>query len=289
MPSYRFCRPDDLIMLVRAMNTCYLMHYPDEPAMTAERLKEQMTVLGVRPGNCMVALERQQPVGVVVSTKRDTGVWIQAVGCQPAVQRQGIATELLEALIRKIAIQRAPEVTVDVPSTNTAALRLFEAAGLTDRGRWVSYHGPLPEGVGAFHRGPGPLLQDRQARVDTVPVPDVLADLAAWETHPVCWERNAASLAGYGTVPQGAVYTAQGVRQGVLVHQGPAILALAVAPEADTAQILPALLGGMHAAGFTHASLAKLSDADPLGPALTSLGWTPTTTYLHLGRVLNAA
>lgn len=277
MPSYRFCRPDDLALLVRAINACYLMHYPDEPTMTAEHLKEQMTVLGVRPGNCMVALERQEPVGVVVSTKRDTGVWIQAIGCQPAVQRQGIAAQLLEALVRKIAIQRAPEVTVDVPSTNAPALRLFEAAAFTPRGRFVSYHGLLPEGAVALEQ------------VDTVPVPDLLADLAAWQSLPACWERNAASLAGYGSVPPGYVYTAQGRWQGVLVHWQHHILALALAPDADAMVVLPALLGRLRAAGCTHASLAKVPEGDPLGPALTRLGFTPTTTYLHLGRVLHAA
>ena len=112
MPSYRFCRPDDLTLIIRAINACYLMHYPDEPAMTEERLKEYTTLFHVRPGNCMVALERQQPVGVVVSTKRDYGVWIQALGCQPAFQRRGIATQLLEALVRKIAIQRADRKSV---------------------------------------------------------------------------------------------------------------------------------------------------------------------------------
>ena len=145
MPSYRFCRPDDLTLIIRAINACYLMHYPDEPAMTEERLKEHMTLFQVRPGNCMVALERQQPVGVVVSTKRDYGVWIQALGCQPAFQRRGIATQLLEALVRKIAIQRAPLVTVDVPTTNTPALRFFEAVHFTVRGRYVSYQGFLTE------------------------------------------------------------------------------------------------------------------------------------------------
>src|SRR5215471_12979653 len=144
MPSYRFCRPDDLTLIVRAINDCYRMHYPDEPAMTEERFKEQMTLFDVRPGNCMVALERQQPVGVVVSTKRDYGTWIQAVGCQPAFQRRGIATQLVEALMRKIAIQRAPVVTVDVPVDNAPAGQFFAALGFTVRGRYVSYHGPVP-------------------------------------------------------------------------------------------------------------------------------------------------
>ena len=74
MPSYRFCRPDDLPLIIRAINACYLMHYPDTPTMTDERLKEHMTLFQVRPGNCMVALERQQPVGFpLVLVGQDVG------------------------------------------------------------------------------------------------------------------------------------------------------------------------------------------------------------------------
>ena len=29
MPSYRFCRPDDLTLIIKAINACYLMHYPE--------------------------------------------------------------------------------------------------------------------------------------------------------------------------------------------------------------------------------------------------------------------
>jgi GNAT superfamily N-acetyltransferase len=274
MPSYRFCRPDDLTLIIRAINACYLMHYPDEPAMTAERLKEQMTLFDVRPGNCMVALERQQPVGVVVSTRRDSGVWIQALGCQPAFQRRGIASQLVEALLRKIAIQRAPLVTVDVPSTNTPALRFFEAADFTVRGRYVSYQGFVTEMIG---------IPDR---IEAVPPLDLLAYYAPFHTTPACWERNAASLAGYGTLPQGYAYYAQSTVQGYLIHWGNAILDLAMAPHADAEQVGAALLGRMRTAGYAHATLAKVPEGEPVGLVLARLGFTPTADYLLMGQEL---
>jgi len=274
MPSYRFCRPDDLSLIVRAINACYLMHYPDEPAMTEERLKEHMTLFQVRPGNCMVALERQQPVGVVVSTKRDYGVWIQALGCPPAFQRRGIATQLLEALVRKIAIQRAPLVTVDVPITNTPALRFFEAVGFTVRGRYVSYQGVLTERPGI------------SGHIETVPPPDLLAYYVPFHPTPACWERNAESLAGYGTLPQGYAYYAQGMVQGYLIHRDNTILDLALAPHADVEPVSAALLGRMRAAGSTYATLAKVPEDEPLGPVLARLGFTPTANYLLMGQAL---
>ena len=274
MPSYRFCRPDDLTLLVRAINDCYQTHYPDEPVMTTERLKDHMTVFAVRPGNCMVALERQLPVGVVVSTRRDTGVWIQAIGCQVPFQRQGLAAQLLEALVRKVAIQRAPQVTVDVPTTNTPALRLFESVAFTVRGRSISYRGHLAASPGV------------SGQVSTVSPPDLLTDYTPWHPIPACWERDAASLAGYGTLPQGYAYTAQGTVQGYLIHWGTTILDLALAPQAEASHVLAALLGRMQAAGCTRATLAKVPEEDPIGSALTRLGFTPTAEYLCMGQDL---
>jgi GNAT superfamily N-acetyltransferase len=274
MPSYRFCRPDDLTLIIRAINACYLMHYPDVPAMTEERLKEHMTLFHVRPGNCMVALERQQPVGVVVSTKRDYGVWIQALGCQPAFQRRGIATQLLEALVRKIAIQRAPSVTVDVPTTNTPALRFFEAVQFTVRGRYVSYQGLLTEAPGI------------SGRIEVVPPLDLLAYYVPFHTTRACWERNAESLAGYGTLPQGYAYYAQGTVQGYLIHRDNTILDLAFAPQADAEQVSAALLGRMGAAGWTYVTVAKVPEGGPISPVLARLGFTPTADYLLMGQDL---
>ena len=49
MPSYRFCRPDDLGLIVRAINQCCRIHEADSPEMTEDRLKTQMTLFAVRP------------------------------------------------------------------------------------------------------------------------------------------------------------------------------------------------------------------------------------------------
>ena len=89
----------------------------------------------------MVALERQQPVAAIISTRRGAGAWIQDLGCQPAFQRRGIASQLVEALVRKIAIQRTEDITVDVPEDSDAALNFFQAVGFEERGRLVTLEG----------------------------------------------------------------------------------------------------------------------------------------------------
>src|SRR5206468_7762537 len=143
-------------------------------------------------------------------------------------------------------IQRAPLVTVDVPTNNTPAVKFFEAADFTVRGHYVSYQGFLAE------------MPDIPGSIEAVPTPELLAYYAPFHTTPACWERNAESLAGYGALPQGYAYYAQDTIQGYLIHWGNTILDLAIAPQADTEQVSAALLGHMRTAGIAHATLAKI-------------------------------
>jgi hypothetical protein len=42
----------------------------------------------------------------------------------------------------------------------------------------------------------------------------------------------------------------------------------------------------MHAAGYTHATLAKVPEGEAVGPVLTRLGFTPMAEYLLMGQDL---
>ncbi len=275
MPSYRFCRPDDLGLIVRAINQCCRIHEPDTPEMTEERLKAHMTLFAVRPGNCMVALERQQPVAAIISARREAGAWIQTLGCQPAFQRRGIASQLVEALVRKIAIQRAEDITVDVPEDNDAALDFFRAAGFEERGRLVTLEGE-----------PG-IAGDPAGEVIQAPAAELLDSYQAFHALPACWERRADSLAGYGELLQGYAYHENGTIQGYLLHQGATILDLACAPDADAAQVSAVLLGRLHVAGTATCTLPKMNAADPLFGTLQRRGLRPARSYRLMGQKLS--
>lgn len=274
MPSYRFCRPDDLGLIVRAINRCCRIHETDTPEMTEERLKAHMTLFAVRPGNCMVALERQQPVATIISTRREANAWIQTLGCQPAFQRRGIASQLVEALVRKIAIQRTEDITVDVPEEHDAALEFFQAVGFEERGRFVTLAGQ-PEAVS------GPSGEVVQASP-----PALLEVYEAFHAVPACWERSADSLAGYGELIQGYAYRENGVTRGYLLHRCSTILDLACAPDADAARVSAALLGSLHASGASPLTLPKVNAADPLLDVLQQQGLKPARSYRLMGQKL---
>ena len=272
MPSYRFCRPDDLELIVRAINRCCRIHETDTPEMTEERLKTHMTLFAVRPGNCMVALERHQPVAAVISTRREGEAWIQTLGCQPAFQRRGIASQLVEALVRKIAIQRTEDIAVDVPEDNEAALQFFRSVGFEERGRLVTLEG----------QPAGPV--DSPAKAVEAPAADLLRVYREFHAFPTCWERSADSLAGYGELIRGCGYRCNGATQGYLLYRNATILDLACSPGADAARISAILLNYLPAE--SPLTFPKVNVDDPLFDILQKQGLKPSRGYRLMGQRL---
>ena len=273
MPSYRFCRPDDLELIVQAINKCCRIHETDTPEMTEELLKTHMTLFAVRPGNCMVALERQQPVAAVISTRREGEAWIQTLGCQPAYQRRGLASQLIEALVRKIAIQRTEDIAVDVPEDNEAALQFFHSVGFEERGHLVTLEGQPMGPVGSS----GDAVQ--------VPTADLLREYQSFHALPRCWERSVDSLAGYGELLQGCAYRETGITQGYLLYRDATILDLACAPGVDAARVSAILLNHLPAA--SPLMFPKVNTDDPLFDILQRQGLKPTRSYRLMGQRLS--
>ena len=273
MPSYRFCRPDDLGLIVRAINQCCRIHEADSPEMTEDRLKAQMTLFAVRPGNCMVALDRHQPVAAIISTRREEEAWIQTLGCQPAFQRRGIASQLVEALVRKIAIQRTRDISVDVPEDNEAALHFFQNVGFEERGRLVTLEGLPVDPVGPSQE------------VVQMPAADLLHDYEAFHAFPTGWERRVDSLTCYGELLQGCAYRDGGATQGYVLYRDATILDLACAPGVDAARVSAILLGRLPA--VSPLTFPKVNMDDPLFDALRQLGLKLARTYRLMGMRLS--
>jgi hypothetical protein len=53
--SYRFCRTDDIGLLVDALNRCWLPYFPDEGPITPAVFKRSIRDLQVWCSSCMVA------------------------------------------------------------------------------------------------------------------------------------------------------------------------------------------------------------------------------------------
>jgi ribosomal protein S18 acetylase RimI-like enzyme len=162
LTAYRFCRTDDVPLLVRAHNACYA-EPTGTPPIAVEDFKRWMRELDVWCSSCMVAFEGSEPVGVLIAAKRAHASFLHRIGVRPEHRRQGHARHMLESLARKMAILEPRTLLAEVPSESEAALRLFDSCGyaagdtLTD---WAA--SPLP---GEAAR-PG----DRGARLHPSPV-----------------------------------------------------------------------------------------------------------------------
>ncbi len=70
MPAYRFCRTDDIALLTDALNACYLVHFPDQHALSTSDFKREIRELNVWSSSCMVASADRDPIAVVTGAKR---------------------------------------------------------------------------------------------------------------------------------------------------------------------------------------------------------------------------
>jgi GNAT superfamily N-acetyltransferase len=218
MSSYRFCRTDDVALLVDAVNRCWSPYFPDEPAMTPAAFKRSIRDLQVWCSSCMVAFAGADPIGVLIGAKRPSGTLVHKIAVHPDHRRQGHGRHLLASLGSKLAILGPPRIIAEVPETLAPACGLFSASGyvqeafLTDyvlhseeddarervggsgrlraAGASASLAGALAEAGGTKPPGPG------EARfVIPVTIDDLAANGLLGEDHPpVCWERSVETL-----------------------------------------------------------------------------------------------
>src|SRR5688572_655622 len=129
MSSYRFCRTDDIGLLVDALNRCWLPYFPEEGPVTAATFKRSIRDLQVWCSSCMVAFAGSDAIGVLIGAKRPSGTLIQRIAVHPDHLRQGHGRHLLDSLGSKLAILGPPRITAEVPETFAAASGLFSASG----------------------------------------------------------------------------------------------------------------------------------------------------------------
>ena len=79
MSAYRFCRTDDVALLVDALNRCWSPYFPGEPPMTPAAFKRTIRDLQVWCSSCMVAFSGSDPVGVLIGAKRPSGTLVHKI------------------------------------------------------------------------------------------------------------------------------------------------------------------------------------------------------------------
>ena len=192
MPSYRYCRSDDIPLLVQAYNECYRVHFPDLPRMSVERFKGLLRRIDLWTSSCMIALSGDEPIAVLLATKREDETLIHAIGVRPGHQRQGHARHLLRSLSSKLAILGPPRMVAEVPRNLDAARALLEAGGYREERVYTDFLLRSP----AENCEPSPLVIP--VRLEELQAHGVLDSRAVR-----CWARSPRTLLAQAEVIRG--------------------------------------------------------------------------------------
>jgi GNAT superfamily N-acetyltransferase len=187
--AYRFCRSDDIGLLVDALNRCWAPYFPGEPPMTPDAFKRSIRDLQVWCSSCMVAFSGPDPIGVLIGAKRPSGTLVHKIAVHPDHRRQGHGRHLLTSLGSKLAILGPPRIVAEVPESLAPARDLFGACGYVQEALLTDY---VLEGPALSEHGAA-------ARVEGFVIPVTVDDLAAngllGETDQrVCWKRSVETL-----------------------------------------------------------------------------------------------
>jgi GNAT superfamily N-acetyltransferase len=194
MSSYRFCRTDDIGLLVDALNRCWAPHFPEEPPVTPATFKRSIRDLQVWCSSCMVAFSGSDPIGVLIGAKRPSGTLIHRIAVHPDHRRQGHGRHLLTSLGSKLAILGPPRIVAEVPEAFAAACGLFDACGYVQEAILTDYilEDAGPNFSSAANVGPN---SSSAPLIIPVTVDDLAANGLLGETHPhAAWERSAETL-----------------------------------------------------------------------------------------------
>jgi GNAT superfamily N-acetyltransferase len=187
--AYRFCRTDDIGLLVDALNRCWAPYFPEEPPATAASFKRSIRDLQVWCSSCMVAFSGSDPIGVLIGAKRRSATLVHKIAVHPDHRRQGHGRHLLTSLGSKLAILGPPRIVAEVPETLAPACELFSSSGYVQEALLTDY---VLEELAPSERG-------NAARVEGLVIPVTVDDLAAnglfgEADRQVCWQRSVETL-----------------------------------------------------------------------------------------------
>jgi GNAT superfamily N-acetyltransferase len=264
MSAYRFCRSDDIGLLVDSLNRCWSPYFPDEPPMTPVAFKRSIRDVQVWCSSCMVAFSGSDPIGVLIGAKRPSATLVHTIAVHPDHRRQGHGRHLLASLGSKLAILGPRRIVAEVPETLDRACELFTASGYAEESFLVDY---VLEGQ---HDS-----RDVNGRfVIPVTVDDLVANGLLGEADPqVCWQRSVDTLTARKHEIAGlAVASDEQIEAYILYRTDGEIVSLRSLLDDGAARLEP-LLSRLRALGMTTFRFPRVHPSEISDEILTTLGF----------------
>jgi hypothetical protein len=272
MSSYRFCRTDDVSLLVDALNRCWSPHFPDEPAMTPATFKRSIRDLQVWCSSCMVAFAGADPIAVLIGAKRPSGTLIHRIAVHPDHCRQGHGRHLLTSLSSKLSILGPPRMVAEVPENFAPTRELFAACGYLQEALLTDY---------VLDRDASVVGDAAGMFVFPLTIDDLVANDLLGDQHPqTCWERSVETLTARKDEIQGmAVASDERIEAFILYVNEGEILSMRTFVE-DGGARLKQLLSQLPAPGTGRFRLQKVHTVEISKELLETLGFRPTAAHL---------
>lgn len=272
MPGYRFCRSDDIPLLVAAHNACWVPHFGAEQAITVDDFKRGVRALGLWSSSCMVAFDGEEPIGVLIGAKRDGDAnCVYRLAVKPGHERRGHGRHLLTSLADKARILGPPRLVAEIPAEWVAVRRFFERSGFAVE---TSYRDCIRGAVGASESGDDP----RAALVVPISL-DELVESGAFDVRSRRpWARSFASLRARGDSLRGLAVATDRVEAYLLYAPardgvGRDILAVGTADGEARPALLGLLLSRLCAAAAGDVRLVAVTDGEVADATLSALGF----------------
>jgi ribosomal protein S18 acetylase RimI-like enzyme len=216
MSGYRFCRTDDVPLLVDAYNDCCAGHFEKEP-LTVEGFKRAARELNIWASSCMLALAGSVPIGVLLCGKRESESLIYRIGIRPEHRRKGHGRHLLASLQQKLAILGPPRLVVEVAARSESACRFFESCGYRVESHFADFS-RAPSAAGGEAQ-PMPRAEDARDLVTPITLDELRKSEAFDEKVERSWERTLATLVNRKGELQGLAVASDSRIEAHLLHR----------------------------------------------------------------------
>ena len=207
MVAYRFLRPDDLPLIAEAVNACCVPHFDGMPPVTLDDLKRESRELNLWASSCMIALEGNDPIAILVGTKGEGVTNILRIGVAPGFEGREHGTHLVSSLLAKLAIVGPPELRVEVPEDRPRVLSFFQRLGFTKKSVLTDWESTKP-------LDPIPETDAIQA----VSVDELLRHPDLWAETPWAWQRSITTITNRKDTLQGLALIADDRFAAFLIH-----------------------------------------------------------------------
>jgi len=257
MTAYRFCRSDDVPLIVDAYERCNVGSGARPWELRMDHMKRLGREMNLWTSSCMVAFEGSDPIGVLIAAKREPiASLVLHVAVHPDHRRQGHGRHMMTSLSQKMAILEPTLMLVELPEDDALGRRFFEACGFTERDVLTDYAcaDEAPPGVPGVDLVAGVSAAELVSRADF----EAVAELDR------CWQRSPQSVRNLRDRPRGLAIATDRDFEAYLLHRGAgdaeAPLPFLAAPPAETTLELLALGGKLPVPALVRALLTVASD-----------------------------